>query len=76
MLMKEAVLNMREKTEELLCMPQYIYIVCLTAFIFHIFALDLIGIMTFAILGGLFIVLFDDVRPGFTLIFQHFYARI
>ena len=67
--MKEAVLNMRGKTEELLCMPQYIYIVCLAAFIFHIFALDLIGIMTFAILGGLFLVLFDDVRPGFTLIF-------
>ena len=67
--MKEAVLKVCEKTEELLCKPQYIYIVCLAAFIFHVFALDLIGIMTFAIPGGLLLVLLDDARPGFTLIF-------
>lgn len=61
--------DIKNKTEYFATKPAFVFIVCTVAFVFHAFAFDLAGIMTFAIAGGLCYILFDDVRPALTLTF-------
>ncbi len=67
--MKDTILQMKKKFEDFVKKPYYIYVVCLAALFFHVFALDRVGIMLFAVLGGLFFLFLDDPRAGFTVAF-------
>ena len=61
--------DIKNKTEYFATKPAFVFIVCTVAFVFHAFAFDLAGIMTFAIAGGLCYIIFDDVRPALTFSF-------
>ena len=60
---------MKNKIERFAAKPAYVFIVCMIAFVFHAFAWDAAGLVLFAVTGGIFLVIFDDPRPAFTVIF-------
>ena len=60
---------MKNKIERFAAKPAYVFIVCMIAFAFHALALDAAGLVLFAVTSGIFLVVFDDPRPAFTVIF-------
>ena len=60
---------MKNKIERFAAKPAYVVIVCMIAFAFHACAFDAAGLVLFAVTGGIFLVIFDDPRPAFTVIF-------
>lgn len=67
--MVEALQKIKNVIERSAVKPYFVFAVCFAAFIFHCLAWDLVGILSFAVIGGLFFVWLDDVRPAFTLVF-------
>lgn len=67
--MNENLLKLKQKTESFATKPAFIFIVCAVAFLFHALAFDLAGLLLFAFVGGLMLVLLDDARPALTVIF-------
>lgn len=67
--MGKTISEYKNKIEEFATKPEFIFIVCAVAFFFHAFALDLAGLILFAVAGGVFLVAFEDVRPALTVIF-------
>lgn len=66
---KNKIEEFANKIEEFATKPAFVFIVCAAAFFFHAFALDLVGLILFALTGGAFLIAFKDVRPSLTVIF-------
>lgn len=66
---KNKIEDLAKKIEEFATKPAFVFIVCAVAFFFHALALDLVGLILFALAGGAFLVAFKDVRPALTVIF-------
>ena len=67
--MEKTISEYKNKIEEFATKPAFVFIVCAAAFFFHALALDLVGLILFALAGGAFLVAFKDVRPALTVIF-------
>ena len=60
--------NVKDTAEKLCSSKAFIFIVALVAFVFHALALDIWGIALFALTAALFFTVFDDFRPGMTIL--------
>ena len=67
--MEKTISEYKNKIEDFATKPAFVFIVCAAAFFFHAFALDLVGLILFALTGGAFLIAFKDVRPSLTVIF-------
>lgn len=67
--MEKTISEYKNKIEEFAVKPAFVFVVCAVALFFHALALDLVGLILFALAGGTFLVAFKDARPALTVIF-------
>ncbi len=66
--MEVTLSEIKNKIEKFATKPSFVFVVCAVAFIFHALAFDVAGLLLFGIVGGIFLVAFDDSRPALTVI--------
>ncbi len=66
--LRKKVLKIRDKVEGFCLSTQFIFIACLMAFVFHALALDLVGILSFAISAAISFLVFKNGRVGITFV--------
>ncbi|MBQ7373458.1 MAG: O-antigen ligase family protein [Clostridia bacterium] len=61
------ILKVRDKVESFCVKDYFPFIVALFAFVFHVFGLDIFGIITFILLSATTLFVFCDGKPGFVI---------